>query len=221
MNSGVYFIQAGKSGPIKIGFSDDVSKRIASLQTGNADTLNLRLVVPGTMETEADLHRRFASARIRPSGEWFATTRELLEFMGQTPNEDGEGQPRDRFTRAQFALKDCIIAWNPARPWVAEPTAIAVGPNQDDDPNPNPMSHWSYGFVMWTRAGRWADGLGAAHEWTFETAKAWLFMTFAHIVVRDGVPAAEVHREFLKIEEYRDGLSDDMPGIGCPLSEVH
>lgn len=217
VQSGVYFVQAGHWGPIKIGFSDDVDKRIASLQTGNPEVLRLLLVVPGTMATEAKLHEQFASSRIRQSGEWFKTSRQLLEFVGQhSSTEDRDS--RSRYTQAEYALQDCMIAWNPSRPWVKEPIAVRVGP-LDECKDPNPANHWSWPFVMWDRAGRFVDGFGRASEWPFELSKAWLLTKYVHIVNRDGVPAADVHREFLKIEEYRDALSDDMPGIGSPLPE--
>ncbi len=66
----VYFIQAGDSGPVKIGKTNDVNKRLRALQTAHADTLHVRHVlndVSAVMETR--LHERFAEHRIR--GEWF------------------------------------------------------------------------------------------------------------------------------------------------------
>jgi hypothetical protein len=39
-----------------------------------------------------------------------------------------------------------------------------------------------------------------------------LFIDFNTVVVRDGVPVEAAHREFLKIDEYRDYISPDTPG---------
>lgn len=46
-------------------------------------------------------------------------------------------------------------------------------------------------------------------EWQ---AKAMMFVDFNTLVVRDGVPIEDAHREFLKIPEYRATISPDTPG---------
>ena len=43
-----------------------------------------------------------------------------------------------------------------------------------------------------------------------------LFIEFNTIVVRDQVPVEAVHREFLKIDEYRKRISPDIPGADAP-----
>ena len=77
----VYFVQAGKSGPIKIGFATDLTKRIASLQTGCPDDLRLLAVVDGGREVERRMHNRVAGDRIR--GEWFRPTAEVLALVAE------------------------------------------------------------------------------------------------------------------------------------------
>lgn len=72
---GVYGIQAGDNGPIKIGESADVLKRIRSLRTGHHEAL--RIVY---FDWQADrvtrkaierrLHQQFRGRRLR--GEWFS-----------------------------------------------------------------------------------------------------------------------------------------------------
>lgn len=76
---GVYFVQQGEDGPIKIGFSDDVEHRLATLQTGSPYPLRLLLVIPGSQSKEASFHSKFADARL--SGEWFRPVPELLSFI--------------------------------------------------------------------------------------------------------------------------------------------
>lgn len=76
--SGVYFIQQGNDGPIKIGYAADVEKRLATLQVGNPTPLNLLGVHKGTMKTEKELHKRFAEHRL--SGEWFVPTPEIYNI---------------------------------------------------------------------------------------------------------------------------------------------
>ncbi len=76
----IYFLRAGNT--IKIGYAEhDVAGRVKSLQTGNPEKLQLLSVLPGTRQTEADLHRRFARCRV--NGEWFAANEELLTFIDQ------------------------------------------------------------------------------------------------------------------------------------------
>lgn len=74
----IYFAQAGDAGNIKIGFteSDDVTTRLATLQTGCPAPIRLLKAIPGTLEDEKNLHRRFGSVRV--SGEWFKPIPELL-----------------------------------------------------------------------------------------------------------------------------------------------
>ena len=72
---------------------------------------------------------------------------------------------------------------------------------------------------------RWPDTCGASkaylcsalacdfavHEMTFEQRKTMVFIEAMHLIIRDGCAARAVHRALLGLEEYRDGLSADMP----------
>lgn len=71
----IYFISA-KNGPVKIGFSTNPEQRLRTISKHHAETMMLLAVTPGTMETEFELHQRWAKQRIR--GEWFARTAELM-----------------------------------------------------------------------------------------------------------------------------------------------
>lgn len=71
----VYVIRAGKKSPVKIGKALNPLTRMKQLQTANAETLRLLLVVPAGNEASAlrlehVLHERFAEHRLRTS-EWF------------------------------------------------------------------------------------------------------------------------------------------------------
>jgi predicted GIY-YIG superfamily endonuclease len=87
MKTHLYFVQAGYKGPIKIGIAGDVCRRIAELQTGNHNKLNLIAAIPiGTKKKaqriERWLHGRFRSKHIR--GEWFQRNiqiKTILEHM--------------------------------------------------------------------------------------------------------------------------------------------
>lgn len=72
----IYFIRAVNSWSIKIGVSSDPKKRLASLQTGSAEPLELLGTIPGDLAEEKRLHSQFA--RFRIGGEWFRGDDELL-----------------------------------------------------------------------------------------------------------------------------------------------
>lgn len=74
----VYFVLSGDN-RIKIGTSANVEKRLEALQTSSATRLSLLLTVPGGVDMETELHRRFK--HIRESGEWFKGTPELRSFI--------------------------------------------------------------------------------------------------------------------------------------------
>lgn len=82
----VYFVQSGEGGPIKIGWSQDTTRRVAELQTANAHKLVLLGMVPGTMEDEAAMHVHFG--HLRMEAEWFQNAPEIHAFIvenGSTP----------------------------------------------------------------------------------------------------------------------------------------
>ncbi len=79
----VYFIQAGRKGPIKIGVAKDPSARFFDIQAACPLKLKIIGVMPGKRCLEADLHRRFRPQRLR--GEWFHPSDELILFARQHP----------------------------------------------------------------------------------------------------------------------------------------
>lgn len=76
----IYFIQAGKNGPIKIGYTEnDIASRMAQLQTGCPYELKLLWKIHGNQEKEVEIHNDFEHERI--CGEWFRPSRMLLEYI--------------------------------------------------------------------------------------------------------------------------------------------
>ena len=67
VNRGVYLVTNGEQ--VKIGYSNDIKKRISNLQTANSKELKLLGVVPGNTGLEALFHTKYKSLRVR--GEWF------------------------------------------------------------------------------------------------------------------------------------------------------
>jgi len=76
----IYFIQAGKNGPIKIGYTDnDISTRLSQLQTGCPDEIKPLGVYVGDEFEESYLHKIFSHHNIR--GEWFQPAKSILDFI--------------------------------------------------------------------------------------------------------------------------------------------
>lgn len=81
-----YIIQAGPSGPVKIGKADDVEGRIAALQVGHPEELRLIRLVDTDFDAEPSFHDRFAHLRIR--GEWFRFDAEMMTFVPSAPPDE-------------------------------------------------------------------------------------------------------------------------------------
>lgn len=75
----IYFIQGLPRGPIKIGSTHDVKRRVADLQTGHPWKLRILGVCRGDIRLELELHERFAASRLH--GEWFSPSRELARTI--------------------------------------------------------------------------------------------------------------------------------------------
>lgn len=83
MNKFIYFIQCGTQGPIKIGFTKDILKRMQTLQTANHEKLHIIGMIAGSEQEEVVLHQKFAPLVIR--GEWFQPNSTLLEYIHSLP----------------------------------------------------------------------------------------------------------------------------------------
>lgn len=78
----IYFLQQGKYGPIKIGYSSRGGAiRKQGLQTGNPTPLVLLAEIPGTKDDEGRLQNRFDFCNVQGTKEWFYPVRELLEYI--------------------------------------------------------------------------------------------------------------------------------------------
>jgi hypothetical protein len=72
-----YFISRGKF--VKIGWSHDVDKRLATLQKANPEPLSLRAVFPGGAATEAYFHGKYRELKVH--GEWFRLSVGAIERL--------------------------------------------------------------------------------------------------------------------------------------------
>lgn len=78
--AGIYFIQSGSSGPIKIGYSTDITTRLEGFQMGCPIPLRVLAYIPEmSLKDERKLHRQFATSRCH--GEWFNPSKELRKFI--------------------------------------------------------------------------------------------------------------------------------------------
>ena len=62
----IYFIKQGQY--VKIGYTENLSRRVKELQTASPQPLKVLLTIPGSRETEKALHSFFSSKRV--NGEW-------------------------------------------------------------------------------------------------------------------------------------------------------
>lgn len=77
----VYFAQAGKDGPVKIGSAANPEERIKTLQTGCPQPINLLGFIPSYLyrEDERDLHTLFQEHRF--NGEWFHPHPTIFKYV--------------------------------------------------------------------------------------------------------------------------------------------
>lgn len=77
----IYVVQGLKDGPVKIGFTsyNDISSRIAGLQTGNPHPLRALATARGTQRQEMEAHKALAAERM--SGEWFEWSARTIAFV--------------------------------------------------------------------------------------------------------------------------------------------
>ncbi len=77
LTTNVYFIQC-ETGPVKIGFAKDISKRLSTLQSGNPNKLKIVKTIENCKKTtEKELHNKYSEYRL--SGEWFKSDVLLIE----------------------------------------------------------------------------------------------------------------------------------------------
>ena len=83
----VYFIRSGDDGPVKIGSTNNIRRRMQMLQTGSAYKLVLLRAFTGGEAEEKIIHARLS--RFRISGEWFEASDEVLNGeTGLSPLDD-------------------------------------------------------------------------------------------------------------------------------------
>jgi hypothetical protein len=75
----VYAIYCPNKNEVKIGYATDPLKRLASLQTGTTDRLDVLLTFVGGIVEEKKLHDKLSNYRI--GGEWFSYNKKVREEL--------------------------------------------------------------------------------------------------------------------------------------------
>lgn len=91
MIGAVYFMRAGRRGPIKIGWTrGSVHGRLRVVQLGCAEKIEIIKVIRGCSRSdEAEWHKRFAPNRMY--GEWFSPTDMLMQAITAAPIDNRQG----------------------------------------------------------------------------------------------------------------------------------
>lgn len=76
----IYFIGDPRRKVVKIGLSNDVTRRITSIQTGYPYPLSILCVIPGDGKLEQELQRIFSP--LRTNGEWFRYDGRIRAYIG-------------------------------------------------------------------------------------------------------------------------------------------
>ncbi len=77
--SKIYFVLCKEAQAVKIGVTNDVKKRLDSLQTANPFNLELLKFIEGNRSREQEIHKKFE--HLKRNGEWFSYSQELREFI--------------------------------------------------------------------------------------------------------------------------------------------
>lgn len=96
MTEFVYVIGAPNSGRVKIGWSNDVDRRLGEIQSMSPVSLVVQMTAEGDRELEAVLHRHFKDCRVH--GEWFDlgddAVKQVTEALAILRTEEWRGRGR-------------------------------------------------------------------------------------------------------------------------------
>lgn len=115
----LYFFEAGDGGPIKIGRSRNVKKRLYAVQTSSPQKVRLLAVLGGEGWNEKVWHSVFRDLRM--SGEWFEPDDDLLKAINlAAKGEDWWHHldpPDDYDLGDEDEIDDDIVDWHIAIMW--------------------------------------------------------------------------------------------------------
>lgn len=73
----VYLIENSATKSLKIGYSNNPTKRFKALQTGSSTPLKLLATIKGDRHKETELHHQFKHLRL--GGEWFRYDKRIIK----------------------------------------------------------------------------------------------------------------------------------------------
>jgi len=76
----VYFVRAGQTDLVKVGFAWDPDRRLRTLQSANAERLHIIEKVPGSRAVERRFHKALTRLGLHVRGEWF-------RIAGEAPDD--------------------------------------------------------------------------------------------------------------------------------------
>lgn len=79
LGSCIYFLQSGSGGPIKIGYSAQLPKRLKAIHAINGEPIHFLGAIAGTRAEESQIHERYRRERLH--GEWFSLSQRLALFL--------------------------------------------------------------------------------------------------------------------------------------------
>lgn len=82
----LYFMGIEPAGPVKIGITYDITRRLRHIQMACPYEVSLIADFPGSRSIEAELHRRFAAHRMK--GEWFNRVDEIMDEIDRLKGEN-------------------------------------------------------------------------------------------------------------------------------------
>lgn len=75
----VYFIR--RANEVKIGFTNNLAKRLINLRTATTEPMDVLLTVPATPVLEGYFHQKFAAHHVER--EWFKASDEIINFIAR------------------------------------------------------------------------------------------------------------------------------------------
>jgi hypothetical protein len=94
----VYFLRHPHTKYIKIGYSNNITRRQKQLEKLENTDLELLACATGDLKTESKLHREFS--KFRKHGEWFSPQKPLLDLINSIENK----KLPDRFLKISISV---------------------------------------------------------------------------------------------------------------------
>ncbi|MFW8602511.1 GIY-YIG nuclease family protein [Desulfobacterota bacterium M19] len=99
----IYVIEEGTNGPLKIGTTVDIEKRIKTLQAGNSKQLNVIMTFEGGPSLENKIHKALDKHRVPGTKEWFYRVDEVFSYIQKLSTIEPKTEIQDG--------KEFIVLW--------------------------------------------------------------------------------------------------------------